>query len=156
MTQITTIHGRFKTLLASTLSSYKRLPFPYLLDKNPLYDKAYGIVIGPASRPAEDDILGCSSRILKRTIAVPMYNQASFSLGDTDQVESGVLAITEDFVSLYKAVESDGDLNGGGSPPAAISTYYTNDSGIQFAEVSRGTVAAVIVNFDVTYRETVP
>lgn len=153
MTQISTIYDRFITVVSSTLPGYDRIPFAYLLDKNPLYDKAWGIALGPASRDASDQNLGGGTRrrILSRTITIPLYNQAAFSLGDTVAINTSIKNLTEDFISLYKALETNSDLNGG----SAIHTYYSDDSGIQFAELNRATVAAIIVNFDVTYGEAV-
>lgn len=149
MSTISTLYDEVQALCAATFPAYAEIPFPYLLDKNPisLMDKAYGIIFGQA-QPFAGQYTGCDQRLMTRDLSIALVNQASYiAAGDTSGVEAGVKAMLEAMFSLYSAMEQEKPL------ASATRVNYLGDSGVDFGLINGGAFAAIIVDFEVLYQE---
>lgn len=149
MSTISTLYDEVQALCLATFPTYNEIPFPYLLDKNPisLMEKAYGIIFGPAE-PFATQYSGCEQRLLTRDLSIALVNQAGYiASGDLTGVEAGTKAMLEAMFSLYSAMEQESPL------ASAIRVNYLGDSGVDFGLINGGAFAAIIVDFEVLYQE---
>lgn len=149
MSSISTIFDNFTTLCETALSSYTRIPNPYLLEEtNQLYlNKGLAIGFGPGVR---DDLhLGCKISY-QREFSVVLFNLVTTTDHNTTARVVLEKALLEDFITLREAVANDYTLS-----QSCIKIEYTDDSGIAFDSAETLKFMSMQINFNCVYEENI-
>ncbi len=148
--KVTTIYDNLGTLVAAQLSTYTRIPNPYLVTHNNqlLLTKGYGIAIGPGQYVPL--YTGCKTG-RSRQFELILINQMAPTDHDITGRENAEKALVEDFLAVELAIESDNTLSG-----QCIKVDYQDDSGIEFLANDKLRFVKLNATFLVTYQENLP
>lgn len=125
MSSVSEIYDEMVDLIESTLSTYKRLSNPYILEANNhlQLEKGFGITVGAGNR--RDLHVGCKIAY-ERVFTVILTKKITATDHATTARETLEKNLLEDFVTLRVALEQNHTLDG-----TCIDMNYTADSGVQ-------------------------
>ena len=149
LSKISTIYDNLQTLVGAALSTWKRLPNPYVADQNAelLLTKGYGIAIGPG-RNRPDIEVGCRA-YYERIFNVVLTQQITTTDHDSTARAAIEKALVEAFYAVRRAIDGDNTLSA-----QAVSVDYQDDSGIELLLGARAKCMSINVNFLVLYQES--
>lgn len=124
MSKITDIRDALETLVAASFTGFKKIPNPYLIERNAnvFIDKGYGIAIGPAERVN----LELCRMAFNRFFNIPIIHVIG-TQNDIDHREAAEQTLLEALQTFRLKLERDDNTLGGN----AIKSDYEGDSGIE-------------------------
>ena len=132
MTTVNQVFDALETLVEGCLSGYKMLENPIIPEDNAkqIYNKAYGLAIGPGANPElfTKEITSC-----ERSFSIVLVNKVTTSKGQTDRRNDQQKSIMEDMDKIKKCVDTDPDLGN-----LCTKAAFASDSGVNFIDADRG------------------
>ena len=147
MSKVTTVYNALQALIEANLTSYSKIPNPYVVDDNValLLTKGYGIGYGAGENTERQ--VGCFLSI-NRLFTVVLVNQVTVTENNLTGISSLEKALMEDAVTLLDALEQDADLQGN-----SIKAVYRSDSGIGFIDSELGKYLLLEIEVGIEYLE---
>lgn len=148
MSDISTVHAAYISLIETALPTYVRIPDPYDPEKNAslILDKGYGLGFGPANNTER---MKCPQLSIAREFFVVLTNKIVSLENDSNQRGSIEKSLFEDHFALVKAVEADPTLGG-----AAVITKYVSDGGLEFLNGEQAKHFLIEIVFESEYFES--
>lgn len=148
MSKVSDIYNALNTLVSTTLTSYKKLPNPYVASENAnvILNKGYGIAIGAGTNT--ERLLGCKLSIA-RDFGVVLTKQIAKTDHDVAGRATQEKAIFEDQYLIIKALEENPSLSG-----TAAKAYFVGDGGLEVLDLETGRYFVLATQFNVEYLET--
>ncbi len=147
-TQTNSIYDKLVTLFGTSLSSYQRLPNPYIAQANSelVLTKAWGLGVGPGTRQQLE--FNCNTPSYERIYNLLLINQVTSTDHDISARSGIEKSIIDDFIALNDVIEANVTLDG-----LAYDAAYVDDSGIEFLDGKNLKYISISINYSVKWRE---
>lgn len=148
MSGVSTVFDAFVSKINSVLSNHVRLHNPYLVEDNPelKLKLGFGVRLGAGTNGEKFSPLDALG--FRRTVVVVLTRKVAALENDAATKATGEKLLTEDAMTLIKAVHADSTLNG-----SVKRTVYASDSGVGFIFGEDGNYLFTEVSFATEYFE---